>query len=306
MKNFFATAAVCAAMTVVLASCDNNNVVLQGPQPVKFSATVGEASATPATRAYDTAWENGDEIGIFMVGNGTSTVVDNTNNRQFKTEEGDGVFAAVAANQTIYYPTDDSEVDFIAYYPYKAGTAIDGNVSVSITTQTTPKDIDMLWAKANNSGAGYSKGSSGAVALQFSHVLSKLVMNVIPGDGLEADDLEDMSVAIRNMYTGAAFNVGTGVVNGFSNPLDFEPRQVTNGAKYDAIVLPTTYGAGEVMVQFTLDGGDVFVWNLTDTQATFASGSQYTYDVTLNRTGVTVTGDITAWTPVVGGDVTAQ
>jgi hypothetical protein len=72
---------------------------------------------------------------------------------------------------------------------------------------------------------------------------------------------------------------------------------------YDAIIMPGTSTAGTVKVTFDL-GGEIFTWNVG--AITFEPKKQYSYDVTLTRTGVVVTGEITAWEEVDGGDVIAN
>ena len=63
-------------------------------------------------------WDLNDGIGIYMVENGTQTVVDNAANRRYVTAAGDGRFSPASENQTIYFPLDENnKVDFIAYYP---------------------------------------------------------------------------------------------------------------------------------------------------------------------------------------------
>jgi hypothetical protein len=58
-----------------------------------------------------------------------------------------------------------------------------------------------------------------------------------------------------------------------------------------------------VTVEFTV-GGETFTWKVDAT--TFGSGNEYTYAVTLTRTGVNVTGTIKPWTSISRPDATAE
>ncbi|MDR2912356.1 MAG: fimbrillin family protein [Alistipes sp.] len=317
MKNIFATAAMCAAIT--LASCNSGgdaNVTPETPdaqQPVSFTATVGNVDASPATRASGDTWATNDKIGVFMVGNGGTSVVDGVTNRELTTTAGDGAFATAEGSE-IYYPTDGSKVDFIAYYPYDAAkSALDLPYSVTLGDQTNQAVFDLLWAKSDNSGAGYSKTSEGAVALNFKHVLSKLVMNVKAGDGVGESELDGhMTVTIKETHSGVRFNFGSGAFLQQLLPTDITAHFVgtSNGENnstiynYDAIVAPFNYTFSAVTVEFELTSGEKFVW--APGAIEFVSGKQHTYNVTLNRTGVSATGSITDWVAGTGGDVVAQ
>jgi len=305
-RIFFLAAALSAV--VALTSCGKNETTVNTSAPVRFSAAIaGQALPGAATRAEGTTWASGDAVGIFMVNHGLTTIAENAGNRQYTTT-GDGNFTAVAGDE-IYYPMDGSAVDFIAWYPYSAGAALGTPVAIPIaTTQTAANqpDFDLLYATANNSGNGYTKTTSGAVALAFSHKLSKLVLNTTadPSVGVA---LTGMTVKITGMNTAGTFDLSTGALGTTGTPAAITPRTITDGASYDAIILPGSYAAGALTVEFTIgsgSGAETFVWNVG--AITFDSGSQYTYDLTLKRTGVTVTGSITPWTPVASGSGTAE
>ena len=119
-------ALICALLaTVLLPGCseDGENT----PQPTDGRVALEATSGIRMnTRAYDKTWEAGDAIGIYML-NGDAT--DGNGNRKYTTAQTaeNGSFTA-AEGQTIYFPVDASQRDFVAYYPYRE-TLADGNVS---------------------------------------------------------------------------------------------------------------------------------------------------------------------------------
>lgn len=99
---------IAAAVTLVtLAGCGSDDIGPDagvGKDSPDFTATIGGAS----TRAFDSSWEAGDEIGI---SGGIRT------NVCYLTKDGDGLFTVKTPGDEIYFQ-DDSEVTFTAYYPW--------------------------------------------------------------------------------------------------------------------------------------------------------------------------------------------
>lgn len=302
MKKGFYPAAI-AAITLTLASCGvNDEIIDNGRTAARFTAGIGGLETAGGARAADEAWASGDEIGIFMVETGTTTIAESAVNKAYANTSGNN-FATTAGNE-IYYPMDGSLTDFIAYYPYKTGTTLTTAIDVEIaTTQTTAAQpaFDLLYAV---NATGYSKASAGPVNLTFKHVLTKLVMNCLAGEGLIPAELDGMKVTIKGMNTKSTFDLANGTLATTGTTKDITAREITKAATFDAsrdaIILPDSYAAGTVTVEFTLTSNETFTWEVG--AETFGAGNAHTYEITLNRTEVTATGAITPWndTPKVG------
>jgi hypothetical protein len=296
MKTKKLTLAVVMA-ALFLASCTNGDLAPRQNSGVRFTGDVENVAG--ATRVNGTTWAEGDAIGVFMVVHGTRAVAEKTANREYVTK-GNGTFAA--AGDAISYPMDGSMVDFIAYYPYAERTEL-GNINVVLGNQNNQPSFDLMWAVADNSGAGYNKGAKGAVPLEFEHKLARIVMNTVAGTGL-GEPLEGMTVRIENMYTRGVFNLATGTFGMPDTAADITPHTAKDGEQYDAIIMPGSYNAGVVKVRFTTGGGDTFTWTMD--AETFEGGNEYVYTVGLSRTGVTATATITPWNTIPKGAVTAE
>lgn len=274
---------------------------------VRFTGGIGETATlhgVPMTKAVGTTWGD-DAIGIFMVDHGGITVAMGATNKEYETTAGgNNTFTAVSGNE-IYYPQTGS-VDFFAYYPYASGAELTTPIDVEIGTVQTAisqPTFDLLWAKADNSSSGYSKTTHATVpvALKFDHKLTKIVMKTTKANR----DLTGMAVTIKGMNTKNTFDLETGTLGTASTKANITPQTITDGSEYDAIIMPGNYNAGDVTVEFTLSG-ETFIWTLPLTE--FLGGNEYTYNVTLKRTGVTVTGSINPWI-IAGndrGDVVAE
>lgn len=303
-----------ALAALCLTSCNNDDEVSVNDGKVRFTASIGkEAVATPQSRAAGTEWASGDEIGIFMVNHGTTDIADGAENRQYTTAKGTGQFTPVTGNET-YYPMNNSAVDFIAYYPYTDNAQLATALPVAIPaaqTDESQSSADLMWAKANNSDTGYTKDANRKVDFTFGHCLSKLTMNcTVDASVGDPSLLADATVTIKGMYTGSTFDLKTGMLSGTPNtPADIAPRKLTAApagfhGTYDAIILPGSYADGVLKVEFTLNG-EPFIWDVEAVE--FKPGHEYIYKVRITRTGVTATGTIASWTPVVKNDeVTAE
>ena len=192
---------------------------------------------------------------------------------------------------------------------------------VVIGGQSAQADFDVLGAKANNNGTGYTKTShkTTAVALEFEHKLAKIVMNVVKpslttDSGLTDGDLANMTLDMTGMKTRNTFSLATGLLGTATDVAASTPRKATTNADflatYDAIIMPGTYNNGDIKVVFTTTDGEPFTWTVNGTNGAsnvvFDGGNEYTYDVTLTRTGVKVEGPIKPWKEIDRGDVTAE
>lgn len=246
-----------------------------------------------------------------MVKHGETTIAESASNKKFTTATGDGNFTPVTGYE-IYYPMDASPVDFIAYYPHANAVTLDADIPVEIaTTQTTASQAtcDLLWARANGtSGNGYNKESTSAVALTFGHCLTKITMNCKLDASVGVSNLDAATVTIKGMNARNTFDLKTGTLGTPAKPTAITPRKLaapvaTYAATYDAIILPATYAADVVSVDFGI-GNETFTWDVKAT--TFKPGTEYIYEVTIRRTGVTAEGTITPWEPINKGGVIAE
>lgn len=275
-------------------------------QAIHFDAHINQQVATSTTGgSLVTNWENSDKIGIFMVNQGTSTITEGHSNRSYTY---DGTSFKPDTGNEMFYPVSDARVDFVAYYPHSAGAVLGTAMAISVANQTDLGAIDYLWVKATNGTTGFNKSTGPNVPLNFDHKLCKIVINTLPGAGLTTSTTgwSTMTVTIKGLNTTAVMDLFSGVVSGNAAPVDISPFARTAGAKYEAIVLPETFAAAGA-VQFTFAiGSETYTWSSPANEA-FAAGLEYTYDITINRVGVTLaTVSIKDWVAAPDKTGTAQ
>lgn len=264
---------------------------------VTFTGKISNLQAVAPGPTSSSIWNNNDEIGIFMVDNGTTVVSGDTKNRQYRFN---GAQFAPLPNNEIFFPVSNTHVDFISYFPFRPAQELGNPMPINVNIQANPSTIDLLYAKSNNGGAGYYKTGNTNVPLTFDHKLSKLIIKPIPGAGLSTSDpsWNTMTIMVNGMNTMCMFDLTTGNITAPSMPGSILPFTRTLGVSYEAIVIPYEYIApGSFNIMFNI-AGNTYVLN-SGSNERFESGKEYTYTVTINKTAVVLDNvSVNNWTSV--------
>ena len=250
-----------------------------------------EVSSGIHTRAYDDTWEDQDAIGIFML---------NGNTPQEKasryTTTGDGSFKP-AEGQTIYFPTDGSERDFIAFYPYTDTLTDARTYNADVSRQDSQRDIDLMGSERVNG----KNSENNTVHFTFTHKLVKLDIHIKPGEGLDEAALAGTTVALTAQQTKATYDAVNGgplTVNAAETAREINLFTAQDGKHYEAIVLPAPTTEG-MKLRFTLPAlaGRAFEWEIKKAPASqqFEAGKKYRYTVAISRTAISVISVIAPW-----------
>ena len=285
MTKLFVLALLAGAMV----SCnteDTASTTANGKVAVQFTGGI-----SVDTRAADQAWADGDKIGIFMIEAGKTLSADaireGVDNVCYQTS-GSSAFSPISGGKTIFFPID-GDVDFYSYYPQT--TVNDYKVALNMANQTSQEAIDFMYAKKT----GCNKATP-QVDLKFNHMLSKLVLNVQPGNGLTQDDLKKLTVTIKDQNTKATFNLADGTISGEGNPDNIQMKAVQVGKIYEAILLPTASTIREIVFDLNNGYDAPFVWKM---DSELKGGNMYNYTtVKLTRSTVEMTGTIESWNEI--------
>ena len=285
MTKFFALALLAGAMV----SCSTEDTAPSTQNDKVAVQFTGGINVN--TRAAGLAWADGDKIGIFMTGTKQSLSADaikeGVDNVCYQSNGSIG-FSPVSGGKTIFFPID-GDVDFYSYYPQT--TVNNYKVALNMGNQKSQEAIDFMYAKTT--GCNKAKPQ---VDLKFNHMLSKLILNVQPGNGLTQDDLNNLAVTIKDQNTTATFNLADGVISGEGNPDNIQMKATQVGKIYEAILLPTASTTREI--EFNLNNGHdaPFVWKM---DSELKGGNLYNYTtVKLTRTTIEMTGTIESWNEV--------
>ena len=285
MTKLFALALLAGAM-VSCSTEDTAPSTQNGKVAVQFTGGI-----SVNTRAAGVAWAEGDKIGIFMTGTNqplsADAIQEGVDNVCYQSN-GSIAFSPVSGGKTVFFPID-GDVDFYSYYPQT--TVNNYKVALNMADQKSQEAIDFMYAKTT--GCNKAKPQ---VDLKFNHKLSKLILNVQPGNGLTQDDLNNLTVTIKDQNTTATFNLADGVISGEGNPDNIQMKATQVGKIYEAILLPTASTTREI--EFNLNNGHdaPFVWKM---DSELKGGNLYNYTtVKLTRTSVDMTGTIESWNEV--------
>ena len=227
-----------------------------------------------------------------MKANGAALNAATDVNKQYTVSE-NGTVSAASANDALYYPTDKSAVDFVAYYPYQSALA-DNTYKVNVADQTNQPAIDLLYS--NNA----TNVSSGTPSLTFTHQLSQIVFNLTKDNTIAS--LNGLTIKFTGMNTKADFTLTDGKLANAGTPADINALVKDNEAAIIAIPAASLSG---VKVEFNLNGT---TFTADYPEAKLEGGKKYTHKVLLkdSQGKPTVefgTATITDWTEVAGGDI---
>lgn len=316
MKKILFYSMAIAAMTMVSCSNDEGQGTTENQAKAAFSATI---AGQPQTRAYDTAWESGDAIGITGTTGQTAY-----NNVQYVTANGDGNFTVATAGADIYYQ-DTQDVTFTAYYPWNSLTA-SSSVSADTWMQANQKTFDFLWAQATGSKANRN------VAFTFAHKMAKVVITLKKGADVSFDEVKAAKLSLNGFLHEGTFDVAAGVATPAGTAAAWQfagntsedacnapyaTNQTAETVAYTLIMFPQEFTAA-LPLTAELTGMQSFGTNLDFTTANtnagdaaakneWVAGRQYNISVTLHKTSITVDGcTISQWENADGGNFDAN
>ncbi|MBD8041999.1 fimbrillin family protein [Phocaeicola sp. Sa1CVN1] len=275
-----------AVLATLLAACSNDSDVLNTPDyadtPIGLNVNVGPM----ATRAgYDNTNLTGSSFGLYLTTEGTNSDERyNCTNREVRYESG----WTIQGGQLLW-KSNDATVTYYAYLPY-TGTVGDA-ASYAFTVQTDQssdsnvKASDFLCTGTQTATAGT------ALDINFQHALSKLNVTLTKGTELE-DGLTFKSVKLSNCATEIVVNLLEGtIVKTTNSGQTITLYATTENKQYECILVPQTF-AQSLKVEITDNNGKVYTFT-SNKDLTFASGEEYTLNLTVGRDKVT-TGTISA------------
>lgn len=223
---------------------------------------------------------------------------------QKMTADGAGNLTGVT---TMYFPENGDKVNIYALHTNSAAvtagsfpTTFTHTVSTDQTTLDAYVSSDLLYAKA----ADIAK-TVNAVPLQFYHQLSKLRVAIVAKDGIGQEDISEITInglkssADVTLSKEAAPDFLTVTASGDPKPIkigsdlsaDFSDENIRFN---DAIIVPQELTAGTEFLKISFADGKEVTSDLYS-GISFASGKQYTIEITLDKGLLSLATSVSDW-----------
>lgn len=268
------------------------------PQPEKPTVRIPIDISTSITRVTETAFENGDAIGLYVVNRN-----DDGSHNELK-PSGNYVdnmrytysYNTWTPDETVYWKDDKTCADFYLYYPYQAAHVNENpmvfKVEADQSNVNSYKNSDVIVGSTMNVAP-----SQTTVHIASKHVMSRVVIALKPGEGFTDASLaaSDVKVTLNVPAVSANIDLATGkvepIMNSDSESLTMTPMTpYKDGNVYRAIVVPQQVSQTN-LIKVNVDGRD-FVFSKA---FNFESGKSYTFNVTLAKKSSGLNATITGW-----------
>ena len=278
MKKYIAL----AVLALVVMGCEKESV--ENTPIVEDGVMRIEALHPSATRATETAFENGDVIGVYATTyNGEVAsplqISGNWINNEALTYDG-----ALWSGRRPLNWSEEGAMDVYGYYPYMTPTTINKHRWSVQLDQSTPatedalsgyEASDFLWAKAE----GVSQ-TDGNVQLQFKHMCSKLVIKLVKGEKFTDVIPEDTEVYLYSTVPAATIDFTKGIVSKdvYGTKQKIKARRISEDT-FEVIVVPQSVLEYSPFVEIVIGS----IAYMTEEIITYYAGVQYTVSITLDK-----------------------
>lgn len=292
------------AAVSLLSACSQDGLtdgtLLEEKTPLELTASnLYEAVATPKSRGtIDNTWDGGETVAVRVNGNIKKYTV---------TPSAPGSATArltcpdITEADTDFWWTTNGETKTVdAWYPYNEVQPTDWQVSPEQTAESLVTQ-DLMYASSTPVTLANS-------AIEFKHMLSKVVINLVDSEYLQ--QASDVSVSLTNQYLIGTFTIdpsakvdpksGTEANNTITLHRLSSPGDGCY-ATYVALCIP--WGNSNESINIKVDDATYQVPMLT---YGLTSGYQYTYTITVKEEGLEVTPQISSWTDGTSGSGTVE
>lgn len=337
------------AVLAALASCSNEHELSQQsaedtPATIRFETSVGgqkTKAVNDASELQDTQFKDGVKISIFLrehLKDGETAIKEYSNPLDGTTSTSESTHK-ITFSAAPTFPSNGRGVDCLAIYPQK-DTASTSNIDYTHDTftvyynqssQDNYRNSDLMWAYKGN-----TKKSDKAVKLEFTHLLSKIIVKVKCDGSVDNKVLDHIYVDLLNTCKTISIKVpevkqsttvaqSGGEMTELKVKIADDPNPQNPGAFYlgkadkatsgdetkqvSAIIVPQNIAKGKEFFRIKLNNGTgakdyaTYTYKVSDESGlTFASGKKYEFTITLKAGSIDVESvKINDWTPETPG-----
>lgn len=284
--------AIAFAILVACSSCGNDgpSVPSTPSEPDKPNVQIPINIGTTISRATETAFENGDQMGLFVVNrNAAGSAVPLKPSGNYVDNMLYTYVTSWNPASALYWKDAETHADFYMYYPYTqtvaSVSAMPFGVSADQSSLGAYKSSDLIVGSTLDAAP-----SASPVNIATRHLMSQVEIVIKAGAGYSESSLADANVSVKmnNLATSATVDLATSTVSANGSVRSLTPYK--DGAVYRAFVVPQT-ATDNNLITITVDGTD---HNISKT-VTFVGGKRHTLTATLSKEGGGLSVSISAW-----------
>ncbi len=241
-----------------------------------------ELGISADTKVSGNLFEMGDEVSLYAVEYNSDEKPELQIGGNFLNNErlakGDNGWKS---SRTIYWSS--KPCDFYALYPYQnlisveeqpIQVATDQNSLVEGSNMDGYEASDLLYAKAED-----VERNDGPVKLEFSHIMSKCVVNIVKGEKFEGEIPDDIVTHIYNTTTTGLLNFIKGTIAKKDNDIKetITMKKLSN-TKFEAVLIPQNIERRTPLIEVTMGG----IAYLMEYSLSFKPGFVHTINLIVN------------------------
>lgn len=250
MKFKLVSAAMLALMACSCTQEVNEQNDADGARTMRINAFIGKHAAT---RAEKTAWENNDQLGVYVVNTG----IDDPYKGSASYSNIPFIFTGKGFKSDNIL-LDENEGSVFAYYPYKSDLADPKAVPVDVSEQT-----DHLYGEGDTKVSITSRN----VDIEMKHALTQVVFKIRKTTDYQGGEGKITAIVLKNtgtakpLQTKGSYDITTGTVTTTQDgDINFTANETLtdNFISLSSILFPVSATAGkDIQVIFTIDGKDL-------------------------------------------------
>ena len=285
MKTNRILLSACVMLTVSCSQEADDLLTNQSTEPTSRAVTFNASFGEGTTRATETSFEAGDQIGVWAIQSNSSLRSSGNYADNVPYRYAGGSFTATGTG--ISLPSNGSSLAYFAVYPYSTSFTNTGNLSFTVkSNQSSHAD----YTASDLCMASTEPTTSQAVNLTFNHVMSRVMVR-LTGSALAN---KRVSVKLKNVLHTMTLNMQTAKFStANSGATDIQMLEESKNV-FVAVVAPQKIPANMALLEITVNGKSDYA--SFDYEMTLNSGKQTTLTGEYTENGtVTFRGDINPW-----------
>ena len=294
IKFKYITLSLCTLITLGACSSEGGSDTPIPPTPSPSEKMGIVISTTMTSRATDETFEEGDNLGLFIVNHNAdgSRMPLKANGNYIDNEQLTYRNSSWTSATPLYWKDESTPADFYVYYPYTTKISnvetMPFQVKADQSNLADYKSGDLLIGKTTD-----VRPTPNTVNINAKHMMSQMIITLHAGNGFTASSLAaaDVRVKINQLKTHATVHLSSGEVTAIGDAAYITPLKEAD--KYKALIVPQAVADGN-LITIQVDGRNYNLAKANNFQA-FETGKRYNFTVTLNKTSNGVNVGITKW-----------